>query len=91
MTKYIAHITPLNADKIGTKAHGTATFEENGDNLHIHVEMFDTPANIEHWEHFHGFADGKKLMYQLQLKTLTMMVSSTYQKPNQSPAQRWCR
>ncbi|MCH4003565.1 MAG: hypothetical protein LKH59_07220 [Lactobacillus crispatus] len=60
MTKYIAHITPLNADKIGTKAHGTATFEENGDNLHIHVEMFDTPANIEHWEHFHGFADGKK-------------------------------
>lgn len=26
----------------------------------IHVEMFDTPANIEHWEHFHGFPDGKQ-------------------------------
>ena len=30
MTKYIAHIEPLNAEKIGTKAHGTATFEEKG-------------------------------------------------------------
>lgn len=60
MTKYIANIQPLNADKIGTKAHGTATFEENDDKLHIHVELFDTPANIEHWEHFHGFKDGKK-------------------------------
>lgn len=28
MTKYIAHIEPLNAKKIGTKAHGTATFEK---------------------------------------------------------------
>ena len=39
MTKYIAHIEPLNAEKIGTKAHGTATFEEKGDQLHIQVEM----------------------------------------------------
>ena len=60
MTKYIAHIEPLDAEKIGTKAHGTATFEEKGDQLHIHVEMFDTPANIEHWEHFHGFPNGQK-------------------------------
>ena len=22
--------------------------------------MFDAPANIEHWEHFHGFPDGKQ-------------------------------
>ena len=22
--------------------------------------MFDTPANIEHWEHFHGFPDVKQ-------------------------------
>ncbi|MCI1942811.1 MAG: hypothetical protein LKJ36_01425 [Lactobacillus sp.] len=60
MTKYIANIEPLNEEKIGTKDHGIATFEEDGDKLHIHVEMFDTPANIEHWEHFHGFPDGTK-------------------------------
>lgn len=60
MTKYVAYIKAVNADKIGTSAHGTATFEEKGDQLHIKVEMFDTPANIEHWEHFHGFPDGRK-------------------------------
>ena len=60
MKKYIAHITPLNADKIGCEAHGTAEFTEDGDKLHVKVEMFDTPKNIEHWEHFHGFPDGKE-------------------------------
>ena len=59
MTKYIAKITALNADKIGVNPHGTAEFTENGDKLHIKVEMFDTPKNIEHWEHFHGFPDGR--------------------------------
>lgn len=51
MVDYIAKIKPINADKIETQAHGIATFSENGNSLHIHVEMFDTPANIEHWEH----------------------------------------
>lgn len=60
MVDYIAKIKPINADKIETQAHGIATFSENGNSLHIHVEMFDTPANIEHWEHFHGFSDGKQ-------------------------------
>ena len=60
MIDYIAKIKPINADKIETQAHGIATFSENGNSLHIHVEMFDTPANIEHWEHFHGFPDGKQ-------------------------------
>lgn len=60
MTKYIAKIEALNADKIGCNPHGTAEFTENGDQLHIKVEMFDTPKNIEHWEHFHGFPDGKE-------------------------------
>ena len=57
--KYIAEIVPLNADFIGTKAHGQAEFTEDDDNLHIKIEMFDTPANTQHWEHFHGFPDGK--------------------------------
>ena len=59
MTRYMADIQPLNETKIGCAPHGLAEFSENDDNLHIHVEMFDTPANIEHWEHFHGFPDGK--------------------------------
>ena len=49
----------LNAEKIGTSAHGTAEFTIDGDTMHIKIEMFDTPANTEHWQHFHGFTDGK--------------------------------
>ena len=41
MIDYIAKIKPINADKIETQAHGIATFSENGNSLHIHVEMFD--------------------------------------------------
>lgn len=48
MVDYIAKIKPINADKIETQVHRIATFSENGNSLHIHVEMFDTPANIEH-------------------------------------------
>lgn len=57
--KYLADIEPLNADKIGTRAHGTAQFTLEADKLVIKIEMHDTPANMQHWEHFHGFPEGK--------------------------------
>jgi hypothetical protein len=56
---YKAHLTPLNAGKIGTSAEGDATFKVVGNNLEIHIKMKGVPANIEHWEHFHGFPDGR--------------------------------
>lgn len=59
MKIYQANIVPLNEQVIGTAAHGTALFTINGDSLTINIEMFDTPANLQHWEHFHGFPDGK--------------------------------
>ncbi|MTV82693.1 hypothetical protein [Secundilactobacillus folii] len=57
--KYVSEIKPLNEKAIGTAAHGTAEFIEDGDTLHITIEMFDTPKNMQHWEHFHGFPEGK--------------------------------
>lgn len=57
--KFVAEIQPLNAAKIGTSAHGTATFTLTAETLDIQIEMFDTPANTNHWEHFHGFPDGQ--------------------------------
>ncbi len=60
MVTYRADIKPLNAEKIGHAAHGTVTFELRDDQLHIALEMFDTPASIQHWEHFHGFPDGRE-------------------------------
>lgn len=57
--KYIAEIVPLNAEFIGSSAHGSAEFTVEENNLHIKIEMFDTPKNTQHWEHFHGFQNGQ--------------------------------
>ncbi|MFC6165821.1 hypothetical protein ACFP3T_14215 [Lactiplantibacillus dongliensis] len=59
MKIYRAELVPLNANAIGTAAHGQAVLIENGANLTINLELFDTPANIQHWEHFHGFPDNR--------------------------------
>ncbi|PWG00294.1 hypothetical protein [Levilactobacillus bambusae] len=59
MAKYEANIQPLNEDKIGTAPHGKATFELDEKRLRISIEMEGVPANMMHWEHFHGFVDGK--------------------------------
>lgn len=61
-THYEAQIVPLNADKIGTAAYGHATFDVEDDTLTIHIDMHHTPANIEHWEHFHGFPDNQQAL-----------------------------
>lgn len=58
-THYTAEIVPLNAEATGYSAHGTADFRIQGDTMTITIEMFGTPANMQHWEHFHGFPDGK--------------------------------
>jgi hypothetical protein len=55
---YRADLTPLNANKIGSSPHGVATLEIRGNVLKVHIKMEGVPANIEHWEHFHGFPNG---------------------------------
>lgn len=59
MKVYKSKIVPLNEQATGSAAHGSALFIENGDQLVVTIEMFDTPANEQHWEHFHGFPDGR--------------------------------
>lgn len=61
MVDYIAKIKPINADKIETQAHGIATFSENGNSLHIHVEMFPI-LNIGNISM--DFQMGNKLMFR---------------------------
>lgn len=56
---YKAHLTSLNTGKIGTSAQGDATFKIVGNDLEIHIKMTRVPADIEHWEHFHGFPGGQ--------------------------------
>ena len=64
MVDYIAKIKPINADKIETQAHGIATFSENGNSLHIHVEMFDMPVILNIGNISMDFQMGTKLMFR---------------------------
>lgn len=57
---YEAKLSSLNASKIGGEAKGEATLEVDGDKLTISIKMEGVPPNIEHWEHFHGFPDGRE-------------------------------
>ena len=61
---YIAKIKPINADKIETQAHRIATFSENGNSLHIHVEMFDMPVILNIGNISMDFQMGTKLMFR---------------------------
>lgn len=56
---YKADLVPLNTAKTGIVASGTATFEVVGKNLKVHIKMKGTPPDMQHWEHFHGYPDGR--------------------------------
>ena len=64
MVDYIAKIKPINADKIETQAHRIATFSENGNSPHIHVEMFDMPVILNIGNLSMDFQMGNKLMFR---------------------------
>jgi hypothetical protein len=57
---YVAHLAALNATVTGSKAAGEATFTIRGDSLTIAVNASGLPKDIEHWQHFHGFTDGRQ-------------------------------
>lgn len=90
MTKYRAEIKPLNAAKIGTEAHGYVEFTTEGDNLHIKLEMFDTPLTSSTGSTSMVSRMARTPVFQLRPKTLTTMATLTYRKPSPSPGRRWC-
>jgi hypothetical protein len=55
---YKAKLLPLNAKTTGSDASGEATFTISGDRLTINVAAKGVPSNIQHLQHFHGFATG---------------------------------
>jgi hypothetical protein len=57
---YVAHLAALNTTVTGSKAAGEATFTIKGDSLTIAVTASGLPKDIEHWQHFHGFTDGRQ-------------------------------
>lgn len=56
---YEATLTPLNASVTGSQTKGNAKFVIANDTMKVTINVTGAPANMEHWQHFHGFADGK--------------------------------
>jgi hypothetical protein len=56
---YVAKLTPLNADKIGTSASGTANLEIVDGKLNVTIDLTGLSPNLMHLQHYHGFIDGK--------------------------------
>jgi len=57
---YVAHLSALNTTVTGLKTVGEARFTIEGDSLTIAVNASGLPKGIEHWQHFHGFTDGRQ-------------------------------
>ncbi len=53
---YKAQLSPFNSKTTGSSTRGEATFTISGDRLTIHVTANGVPPNMEHLQHFHGFA-----------------------------------
>lgn len=56
---YAANLEAINGDKIGTYPKGRITIAVDDDNLVVKINMQNTPANTEHWQHIHGFLDDR--------------------------------
>lgn len=57
--RFVAKLTPLNSDKLGTSASGTATFEIIDGKLKTTIDLHGLPPGMAHLQHFHGFGDDK--------------------------------
>ncbi len=57
--RYIAKLAPLNAEKIGTSASGTAELQVADGKLTVSIDVKGLTPGLMHLQHFHGFADGK--------------------------------
>ncbi len=57
---YKAELSPLNSKTTGSDVSGEAIFTISGGRLTIHITAKDVPPNMEHLQHFHGFAKGDR-------------------------------
>lgn len=56
---YVAHLKSMNTGTTGSSTTGEARFTINGDEVTIDVRVHGAPPDTVHWQHFHGFANGK--------------------------------
>ncbi len=56
---YVAELHPRNTGVAGSDTSGKARITVRGDALTITIHVNNAPPGIEHWQHFHGFKDGR--------------------------------
>lgn len=56
--RYVARLMPLNAEKIGTSASGTADLQVADGKLTVTIDLAGLTPGLMHLQHFHGFPDG---------------------------------
>jgi hypothetical protein len=57
---YVAHLSALNTTVTGRTATGDVRLTIKGDSVTIAVNASGLPKDITHWQHFHGFTDGRQ-------------------------------
>ena len=60
VASYKSELFPLNVKTSGHEARGEAIFTISGDELTIRIIANGVAPNIEHLQHFHGFATGDR-------------------------------
>ncbi|MGH8279187.1 MAG: hypothetical protein ACRETQ_06440 [Gammaproteobacteria bacterium] len=56
---YVAYLHGMNRSVVGSDPSGVAHFTVRGDRLTIRINMRGVPPDLQHWQHFHGFVDGR--------------------------------
>lgn len=56
---YVAHLHAMNTGVTKTRTAGEARFTVDGDKLTIDIKVHGAPPDTVHWQHFHGFKDGR--------------------------------
>ena len=57
---YTAHLSALNTTVTGRAATAEVRLTIRGDSLTISVDASGLPPDITHWQHLHGFPDGRR-------------------------------
>lgn len=58
---YVANLLPMNANVTGLETSAQARFTIAEDTLTVSIRAQHVSPGIAHWQHFHGFKDGRDL------------------------------
>lgn len=55
---YESELTALNNEVVGSETTGKAIFIVSDGQMKVSIDVKNAPANMQHWQHFHGFVNG---------------------------------